>query len=312
VRSPSTEGNFLFRAPLGFERVDEPTEGYALELTLQRDGAVRARVRLRYGDVAGDELAKPVDELARARESEYRKGGFDTGFEIEGERVRRLVRLSGKEAGDRQVLLVRDGTRLYELLVDRTPACKDDLDGIARGFTILDAKGAPQIRAALPQDVAAKTLEHDYYHIAVLKPAGFTQEEVDANTDKGIWIHLRRRDERQNQCDIKIRVYLARTVSEDVETLARKAGERFGRQYESAKVPSHPKRMRFPASKQAFQLKMLGKLPRTGLVVQEDYRFIEHENGRLYEIQLTTYGGAQREFRADIAAFWRKLAIKRD
>ena len=38
-------------------------------------------------------------------------------------------------------------------------------------------------------------------------------------------------------------------------------------------------------------------------------RNLEHQNDRVYEIQLTAYGGAAREWRKDLAMFWRKLKI---
>jgi hypothetical protein len=89
---------------------------------------------------------------------------------------------------------------------------------------------------------------------------------------------------------------------------AQKAIERFVTKYQSAKAPKKPRRTGFAGAKNAWRFKMVGKT-KTSSVVEEEWRVIEHENGRIYEIQLTTYGGAAREFKKDIRAFWKKLKI---
>ena len=61
-------------------------------------------------------------------------------------------------------------------------------------------------------------------------------------------------------------------------------------------------------AKNAWKFKMVARTKAAG-VIEEEWRVLEHENGRVYEIQLTTYGGAAREFRKDIRAFWKKLKI---
>ena len=62
----------------------------------------------------------------------------------------------------------------------------------------------------------------------------------------------------------------------------------------------------------AAPLSLVGKLPKGGLVVQEEWKLFEHDNGRTYEIQLTTYAGAQREFSKGIRAFWKSIRIRQD
>ena len=184
------------------------------------------------------------------------------------------------------------------------------LGTLYRQPTILDPKGGPVARTATPEQLKAKELEHGYYRLKLLKPAGFTQELVDPNTDKGIWIHLRCEDEIRNLCNIRIRVHLARTLKQDVTAKATVALNRFAAQYPNARVPKRPKNARWPGSKQALRLKMSGRLTKSGIVIQEEWVFIEHENGRIYEIQMTTYAGAQREFKKQIKAFWKSIRIR--
>jgi len=182
------------------------------------------------------------------------------------------------------------------------------LAAVTGGFTILDPKGAP-IAGAEPADLKAGTIEHEYYRLKVFKPTGFAQQEVDPGRDAGIYLHLRREDQYRNRCDIRIRVHLARTMKETPAFQAEKAIERFVNKYQSAKAPKRPRRTSFAGAKNAWKFKMVGKEAKSSSVVEEEWKVIEHENGRVYEIQLTTYGGAAREFRKDISAFWRKLKI---
>ena len=137
-------------------------------------------------------------------------------------------------------------------------------------------------------------------------------ESVDPESDLGIWTHLRREDEVRNTCSIRIRVFLTRTAQESTEDRARRRLEEFEAQYTNARVPRRPKRTRFPGAKEAYALDLAGKLPKGGMVVQEEWKVFEHDNGRTYEVQVTTYAGAQREFKKEIRAFWKSIRIRGD
>jgi len=308
VRSPTAKLNFLFRVPPGF-REAAALEPWKIELQATKE-AQTARLRLRVGDVTATEGASNPTALARAREQEYCEGYGK--LEVTGEGARRLAKTRG-EKGERWVLLVRDGNKLYELFMETEPAGSAFgavFQTLADGFTLLDPKGAPASVERAPEEIKARTIEHDYYRLKVFKPSGFTQEGVNPDKDKGIWLHLRRVDQYQNLCDIRIRVFLSKTIQKTLQERAQVRGiDRFAGKYHSARVPKKPTRGRWPGAKKSFRLKMVGKL-KSGLVIQEEYRFIEHENDRTYEIQLTTYAGAQREFKQDIAAFWKKLKIR--
>ena len=135
---------------------------------------------------------------------------------------------------------------------------------------------------------------------------------LDPETDLGIWTHLRREDELRNTCDIRIRVFLTRTLKKNLQDKGQERINAFESQHDSARVPKRPKRTRFPGAKEAYSLKMVGKLPRGGMVVQEEWKLFEHDNGRTYEVQVTTYAGAQREFSKAIRAFWKSIRIRND
>ena len=279
-----------------------------MDLAAARGGET-GRIRLRLGQLNAGQARRGLDALVRSKEAEYGRGYGK--LEVSGEAERRLATTAGKE-GARAVLVVVDGPRLYELFLDATPAdgaLAQGLERIAAGFTILDPKGAPAMLTAGDISKPA-TIDHEYYRLSVYKPAGFLQEEVDPDTDKGIFLHLRRVDQHKNRCDIFIRVHLARTMKQTPAFRAQQAIERFTRKYIAARAPKKPKRASWPGAKNAYKLTMVGKLAKTASVVQEEWRVIEHENGRVYEIQMTTYGAAAREFKRDIKAFWKKLKIK--
>jgi len=306
VRSPIAQGNFLFRAPPFFKEA-EAEEPFAVHLTAKQRKTT-AHVRLRLGQVTAGQARHGMDALVAEKQAAY-TAGYGTP-KISGEGARRVVTATG-EAGMRIVLVVVDGPRLYELFLDLSPAdavLARKLEAVARGFTILDPKGAPAEGAPMG-DLKAGTIEHDYYRLKVFKPDGFAQQEVDPDRDKGIFLHLRREDKYRNRCDIRIRVHLARAMKQMPLEKAEKALERFVTKYQSAKAPKRPQRTSFGGAKNAWKLKMVGKETKTSSVVEEEWRVIEHQNGRVYEIQLTTYGGAAREFKKDIKAFWRKLKI---
>ncbi|MHC4932729.1 MAG: hypothetical protein ACYTGV_11130 [Planctomycetota bacterium] len=309
VRSPADQANFLFRAPASFKE-NEAQAPFLLDLAAEGAAGERARIRLRITTVVEADSLKNPEELARAREAEYRKG-FGGKLEFSGAGVRRLARCAGA-GGARSVLLVRDGDRLYELFLEESPAGSSfapALDELASGFTILAPKGAPAEVRLTPEELKAKVLVHEYYRLQVLKPDGFTQEEVDPDKEKGIWLHLRKKDRYKNLCEIKIRVHLARMVQKTTEERAQAAIDRFARRFENARVPRRPKRTGWKEAKHAFKAEMTGRVEKSGLVVHQDYRIVDHANGRLYEFQITMWAGARREFRKQIAAFWKRLKI---
>lgn len=308
VRSPIAQGNFLFRAPPFFKE-QEAEEPFAVHLSATQDKAT-AHIRLRLGQVTAGQARRGIDALVAEKEPGYTARGAYGKLEVSGDGARRMATATGK-AGRRIVLVVVDGPRLYELFLDVSPAdaaLAKALDGIADGFTILDPKGAP-IAGAATGGLEAGTIEHDYYRLRVFKPAGFAQQEVDPDRDAGIYLHLRKEDRYRNRCDIRIRVHLARAMKETPALKAQKAIERFVAKYQSAKAPKKPRRTSFGGAKNAWKFKLVGRETKSSSVVEEEWRVIEHENGRVYEIQLTTYGGAAREFKADIRAFWKKLKI---
>lgn len=295
VRSGTDQANFLFRVPAAFTVAKEPAKSFQLDLV---HGDQRVRLRITF--VSPGDSRKEAHVLARAREAEYttgRKGKLE--ITADGATARASI-------GRLTVLLVRDGTRLYELWLEGG----DAVQSIADGFTILDPEGGPVTRAATPEQLKARKLEHDYYRLKLLKPDGFTQEPVDPNEDKGIWTHLRCEDEVRNLCNIRIRVHLARILKQDLTAKATLALNRFAQKYPNARVPKRAKNTRWPGAKQALRLKMSGRLTKSGIVIQEEWVFVEHENGRIYEFQMTTYAGAQRAFKKQIKAFWKSIRIK--
>jgi hypothetical protein len=301
VRSGADHSNFLFRAPVDFAKA-EAKAPYLVHLAANRDGA-EAHVRLRVAEVADADRRKAPASLAHAREKEYREARKGK-LKVQPEGVRAVATIA-----DRTVVLVRDGTKLYELFLDGGPAFKSDLAEVASGFTILVPKGAPVVAFRTPEDLKAKKLEHDYYRLKLVKPEGFAQEDVDPDTDKGIWLHLRAEDDERNVCNIRIRVFLAKASKKNAVQRAADAIQRFETRYPPARVPRRPKRTRMGGAKDAYRVNMAGRMPKSGIVVQEEVRVVEHTNGRLYEFQLTTYAGAQRAFKKQISEFWKKLKI---
>lgn len=301
VRSPIEAANFLFRAPKDFAE-QAPEEPFLVDL---KSGA--ARIRLRITSLGPSDPADP-DRLAAAREADYRLGQGSKP-EVEGQGARRLVRARGG-AGARTVLLVVDGARLYELFLDGDEASAAALEEVARGFTILDPKGGPAAKAPTAEELKERVLEHDFYRLEVLKPAGFSAAEGDPNKDAGIWMEMRRIDEDRSQCDIRIRTWLKKALEggQSVEDFGRKAIARFEKDHIDTRVPKAPPRTGWPGAHVAYKLKLAGRT-RKGITVQEDCRIVDHENGRIYEFQVTMYGGASRSFQKEIAAFWKKLRI---
>jgi len=299
VRSPISQGNFLFRAPPAFRRAEAP-EGFAV--ALEAEGA---SIRLRLGKPGPSGLAMFLDRHA----AEY-GSGLKAKPERKVDGGRCLVRLKG-EQGVRLVLVVLDGTRSYELFLEASPPDGElagKLEGIAAGFTILSPKGPPAAVTAGGPLAEPETIEHDYYRLVVFKPEGFVRKAVDPDRDEGIFLHLQRLDEEKNLCDVFVRVHLAKAMKTSIEDKAQAAIDRFVSKYPDATTPSKPRRSGWPGANNAYKLKLVGK-SRKGFVVEEEWRFIDHSNGRAYEIQLAKYGAAGRAFRKEIRRFWRKLRI---
>jgi len=298
IRSPIAQANFLFRAPAAFAQV-EPPEGFAVALEARAGDGPAAVIRLRLAD------APPtLDKLVEARRKE---AGADAT--VSGAGNRRLV--TARDAKHvRHVLLLADGPRLYELFLE-APADHPqaaELQRVAEGFTILDPKGAPAAGVPTGGDYAAEEVEHDYYRLKLLKPEGFLRQEVDPNTDEGIFLHLRREDA-ENRCDIEVRVHLDRALKRSTAELAQERLDAFRKKYPGAKGPKKPQRTSWPQAEEAWKFKVAGMATKGG-VVEEDWRIIQHSNARVYEIVVTTWGGASRTWKKDIAAFWRQLRIQ--
>jgi hypothetical protein len=307
VRSPIAAANFLFRAPADFKRAT-PAEGFAVSLAADGQGG-KGTIALRLGELSTTEARAGLDAFVQAHEEEYRKGlGGTPG--ITGGRGRRTVVVEGKD-GLRIVLVVFDGARHYELFLDAQPpdsALALALPPVAEGFTILDPKGAPE-GAPPTGDAKAGTIEHDYYRLKLHKPAGFLQQEVDPDQDKGIFLQLRREDEAKNRCDIYVRVFLAKALKEQVDAMAQRRIDEFRSQHDTPKGPERAVRTRMPGSNAAFRFKEVGKSAH-GQVVEEEWLLVDHENGRVYEFEVACYGAAARAFKKDIDAFWKGIHFK--
>jgi hypothetical protein len=302
VRSPIEAWNFLFRTPAAFLE-QKPEEPFLVDLK-----AEKARIRLRIASLGHADPMDP-DRLAAAREADYRIEGA-AGAAVSGQGARRQVR---SHAGERvrTVLLVLDGPRLYELFLDADDEeTAASLEEVARGFTILDPKGVPEGKGPPPgKELEERVLEDDYRRLEVFKPRGFSANEGNPNEDPGIWMEMRRIDEDRSQCDIRIRSHLKKTLQgQTVEDLARKAIGRFEKAHIDVRAPRTPPRSGWPGASAAYRLKLAGRT-KNGVTVQEDCRLVDHENGRIYEFQVTMYGGAARSFEKEIAAFWKRLKI---
>ena len=304
VRSPISKHNFLFRAPTGFKEA-RPPDGFLVALEA-KEGDGMARVRLRVSALG----AQTPPAFLAGRQTVYQEG-FPKETATKSERGRWRYERTG-ETGRRTILVVFDGASVYELILDALPAdgpLAKSLETIAAGFTVLDPKGPPEGAAAVPtpEELAPKSLEKTYYRLKVFKPAGFAQEPVDPTAEPGIVYSFRRQDAERNLCLIRIRVHLRKTLKQALDVRAQTVIDKFAAKYKSPKVPRRPQRARVAGAKSAYKLKLLGRAPKTSAIVQEDWRLVDHENGRVYEIQMTQYGAAARVFRKEISAFWKKL-----
>ena len=309
VRSPIAAANFLFRAPQGFKKAD-PGEGFAAGLAAEEGGG-KATIRLRIADLSATEARAGLDAFVTSREEEY-KQGLGGALGVTGGRGRRLAVIEGKEAL-RLALVVFDGMRRYELLLDATPrdsALAAALAPVAEGFTILDPKGAPDGGPGFGGTAKATTIVHEYYRLKVLKPEGFLQQEVDPERDKGIYLHLRREDEQKNRCDIRVRVFLAKSLKQQADEVAQLRIDEFRSRHESPKGPEHPPRGRGPGANAAYRWKQVGRLAEGGAVVEEEHWILDHQNGRVYEFEVVCFAAASRAFKKEIDAFWRGIRIE--
>ncbi len=306
-----SQANFLFRAAGGFERGKAP-EGYAVELTAKKKKSW-GRIRLRLAKVVPPPGPRTAADWARANVAD----GLQTPGEVSvsGRGARSRAKMKGKDGGrpiERTLVALRDGTRIYLLYLDRQgDGFTAALAAVASGFTILDPKGAPSEEAP-PDSAALKpgTIEKDYYRLKLFKPAGFVNLTVDPDADNGIVLHLRRYDAKKNLCDIRIRVWLKKLVKQPLEAKARARMDRFRGKYKNAKIPKKPSRARWRSAKSALKLKLVGQQAKTGIVITEEWRFVEHENDRVYEIQMIIAGEAARTWKKDIRAFWKRLVIE--
>ena len=129
VRSAADQANFLFRVPAAFEE-QKPETGFQVDLK-----AADARIRLRITTVSIGDAKKTVEQLARDRHGE------DVSYT--GDRSRGVAK-----AGTRVVLLVRDGTRLYELVVDDPKSAQGAaFNDLIEGFAELGARYASRFFA---------------------------------------------------------------------------------------------------------------------------------------------------------------------
>jgi hypothetical protein len=299
VRSPVAAANFLFRAPKGFRKAG-PVEGFAAALEAL-EGPAKGAIRLRIADLTPTEARNGLDAFVKNRDEEYRTG-LGGALGVTGGRGRRIAVIEGKEAL-RIVLVVFDGTKRYELFLEAAPgdsALAAQLAPVAEGFTILDPKGAPDGGGSLAGSAKAAPVTHEYYRLTVLKPEGFLQQEVDPERDQGIYLHLRREDDQKNRCDIRVRVFLAKTAKEQADARAQRRIDEFRNRHESPKGPERPPR--------TLRWKQLGK--QAGAVIEEEWWILDHPNGRVYEFHVECFGGASRAFKKDIEAFWRGIKIQ--
>ena len=305
-----SDGNFLFRLPGEFAEAS-PADGEVVRMTAGGDQN-GARMALRILQIDRVRAARGAQVLGSAQA--LGQGLDQAGAPSwEGDRERSLATIEGR-VGDvtalRFVLCVPDGDRLYLLTLDTWPrdnARVEALRDTAIGFTLLDTKGIPPAPDA-PPATKAELIEHAYYRLSVVQPAGFTRRKVDPSSDKGIFLHLRARDEEKNVCEIRVRVFLAKTIKQDTDARAQARLDSFAAKYKDSKLPRKPKRFRVRGAEEAFRLDLAGR--GKGYVITEDWRVIRHTNGRLYEVQLSCYGAAAKVWRTQIRDFWKKLKIR--
>ncbi|MEM8883938.1 MAG: hypothetical protein AAGD14_07715 [Planctomycetota bacterium] len=290
VRSPLAEGNFLMRLPPGFARSEAKEPWNAI---LVKD---KTTLRLRISQVGSDQSELGAGELARSRAGKLK---------LEGEGGARRI---GTGPGE-LALFVRDGKRLYEIRVTGPDDEIKPLRAALENFTLLDPKGAPEPAPTDPAALKPVTLEHTFYKIRVLKPSGFAERPPDVDGDPGIWKHLRRIGEHGNRVEIFIRSHLSVKFPKSAEDLSIERMQRFQNRYKDVRSPKKAKSWKPRGAKEGRQVQMSARAPKTGQIVRADYRYVEHKNGRTYEIEMIMWGNTARAWKKDIRAFWKSLKI---
>ena len=321
VRSAPDRRNFLFRIPAVFERVAEakPPALVQLEAHAKTDRAV---VRLQMSRLGSADLGRDMGEMVGSSYKSYQQGYENpTEPQITGEDERRILTFTGLAGGIRQrrtVLLMRNGEDLYQLFMDAVPAdsaLDKQMRKMAEAFTVLDVKEPPVIkRTPKKGDFKKKTLSHDYYRIKLLKPEGFVAEAVDARSNPGLVFQFRGEDAEGNACIMRVRVHLAAPMKRQgmsAATFARQGLDRFTKKHKDVRGPKSLKKTSTMGAKEAYKFSLSGRHPRGNTPVREEWRVLEHPNGRIYEFQVTSYLGAARSFKKQISAFWRSLKIAR-
>jgi len=160
-----------------------------------------------------------------------------------------------------------------------------------------------------PAALVPKTLEKEYNRIKLLKPRGFIEDEFEPRD--GLVFQFRGRDPDENSCIIRVRVFLAKSwkKNNDLEKRAQKMFEQFQKDHKGAKGQKRLKRRKSYGADLGFQYKLAGRHPKGNVVVNEERRFLDHPNGRLYDIQVKTFGGAARHFQKELKAFWRSIKL---
>ncbi|MEE8103948.1 MAG: hypothetical protein V3T86_00270 [Planctomycetota bacterium] len=318
IRSPISKHNFMLRAPASFERVGDAEAPWLFHLRANEDGKF-ASVKLRKSALTMGEAGRDLGDLARARAAKYKEHyKSPTKPKVEGADEERTVSFRGfvgeVEQG-RTVVLIRNGVDLYEFFLDSTPP-GTELELRARTvvdrFSVIDVKEALKPQKADKPDPAAlqpKKLEAEFHRIKLLKPRGFLEEQFQPRD--GLIYLFRGRDPQENSCIIRVRVFLARSwkKNNDLEKRAQKMFEQFSKDHKSAKGSKRLKRRRSFGADLGLEYKLTGRHPKGNVVVAEERRFLDHDNGRLYDIQVKTFGGAGRHFKNELKAFWRSIQL---
>ena len=314
VRSGVSEWNFLFRVPGDFDKSDPP-KGFLLKLDADREGEGEMQVLLRVQKLSDEDVKAGLDVLVKRQVSGYKAGIAEAGEpSTSGRGLNRRVEIIGANPSRRlAVVLTRDGNRLYELFLGQTPAgtaLDAELTKIGDGFTILEPTeqaAPPQHDAPTEAEAKPRKVTHDYWRVTVLKPQGFTLENTEG-VEPNLVFWFRRKDPNGNLAYIRVRVRLAKATRPVLSTFADKALETFATKHDDARVPKKPRRYGFPGAKEGYRLKMLGM--KRGVPVRVDHRFLDHQNGRMYEFEVITYAGADREWKKEIRSFWKSIRLK--
>ena len=93
------------------------------------------------------------------------------------------------------------------------------------------------------------------------------------------------------------------------EDLSIERMQRFHNRYKDVRSPKRAKSWRPRGAKEGRQVQMSARAPKSGAIVRADYRYVEHKNGRTYEIEMILWGNAARAWKKEARAFWRSLKI---